>query len=257
MVKVALIGAGGRMGQEIISLIAEDANMELAAAVEYKGSPLVGKELGGVRVIDSVDAIAGANVVVDFSGAVGTAANIEAYRKLGLSLVVGSTGLSPEEQEKLLSLQNDIPLFVSSNMSLGVNLMAKLVNLAAKVLDSDFGIEIFEAHHKHKKDAPSGTALTLAAAAAEGRGLDLEKAAVFSREGFTGERRPDEIGFQVLRGGDTVGEHTVFFCGEGERLEITHRATSRSILASGAVKAAKWMAGKEKGLYGMSEMLGL
>jgi 4-hydroxy-tetrahydrodipicolinate reductase len=257
MIKIAVIGSCGRMGREIIKIIETDPSLELTGAVEHKDSPFLGSSLGSVTVGYDIDsALINADVAIDFSGAAGTGGNLKSYHNAGRPVVIGSTGFMETEKKEILSLSASIPIFMASNMSLGVSVMARLVYLAAKALDSDFNIEVFEAHHKHKKDAPSGTALTLGEAAAKGRGLDFTKAAIFSREGLTGERETDSIGFQVMRAGDIVGEHTIFFCGEGERLEIKHTATSRAIFARGALKAAKWLHEKNPGLYSMDELLG-
>ena len=259
MIKLAVSGACGRMGREIIKVIEADAELMLSSAVEHEGNPLLGDEIAlGVKVsADIISALRGADVLIDFSGAAGTMSRLDAYRSEGRPLIIGSTGFTETERSEVLALADTLPLFISSNMSVGVSVAARLVSIAAGALDNSFDIEVFEAHHRHKKDAPSGTALTLAVAAAKGRGLSLSSSAVYSREGVTAVRSSEEIGFQVLRGGDIVGEHTVFFCGEGERVEITHRATSRSIFAQGAIKAAKWLHQKTNGLYGMNDLLGL
>lgn len=259
--KIGVIGACGRMGQEIIKIIMADEYAELSAAVEYAGSKNIGaKAYVGSDIVVTTDvknAVESSDVVIDFSGAQGTMQNFDIYATSGTAVVIGSTGFSAEEQAKLSTLGEKIPFFIATNMSMGVNLMTELVNKAAKALGEDFDIEIFEAHHKHKKDAPSGTALTLGHACAEGLGRKLEDVAVYERYGITGERQKGTIGFQVMRGGDIVGEHTVFYCGEGERIEITHRATSRVVFASGAVRAAKWMSKQPVGSYTMKDVLGL
>ncbi len=264
--KICVVGASGRMGQEIIRAVADDPEAVISGAVERTDSEELGSsalELAGcghdgcVITADIESAAEVSDIIIDFSGAAGTYDNIKSYWSADTPLIVGSTGFSDTQREELLKLQEYIPLLVASNMSVGVNVMAKLAELAAKTLGSGFDIEIFEAHHKHKKDAPSGTAITLAEAAAKGRGLNLADAAVYSRHGFTGDRGAGTIGFQVMRGGDIAGDHTLFFCGDGERLEITHRASSRQTFAKGAVRAAKWLAGKPNGLYSMNDVLDL
>lgn len=265
-VKICMIGATGRMGVEIIKAAALDDSCEIASAVEYEGSPKIGTDalenagIGnkGVMVTgDLLGAAESADVIVDFSGANGTKANMEKYKKAGKPLIIGSTGLDDSQIKAIEELSKNIPVILSSNMSMGVNLLAKLTEMAAGILGEDFDIEIFEAHHKHKKDAPSGTALTLGKAAAKGRNISLENAAVYERYGITGERQQGSIGFQALRGGDIAGDHTVFFCGDGERIELTHRASSRQTFAKGALRAAKWLKGKPNGLYSMNDVLGL
>ena len=263
--KVCVVGASGRMGIEVIREIEADPETVLSGAIERSDNEKIGTSAlelagcghGGCVVTSDIESVSEvSDIIIDFSGAEGTHENINSYWSADMPLVVGSTGLSDVQLEELLKLQKYIPLLVSSNMSLGVNVITKLAEIAAQTLGSDFDIEIFEAHHKHKKDAPSGTALKLSETVANARGL-TGKTAVYSRHGHTGERKKDIIGFQVMRGGDIAGEHTVFFCGEGERVEITHRATSRHIFAKGAVKAAKWLAAKPNGLYSMKDVLGL
>lgn len=266
LTKICLIGASGRMGREIIQAIASDGSFELAGAVERADSPHIGVsamelagagKLGCVITSDLLEASAASDVIVDFSAAVGTCANLELYKRAGKALVVGSTGFNDAQLKELKALGDVIPFLMATNMSVGVNVMAKLVELAARMTGEEFDIEVFEAHHKHKVDAPSGTAITLAEAAAKGRGIDFSENAVYSREGMTGARKEGTIGFQVLRGGDIAGEHTVYFCGDGERLEITHRASSRQNLAKGALRAAKWLNGKAVGNYTINNVLGL
>ncbi|MDR0454900.1 MAG: 4-hydroxy-tetrahydrodipicolinate reductase [Deferribacteraceae bacterium] len=264
-VNICVIGASGRMGIEIIRAVAADPGTILSGAVERFNSKEIGSSAlelakcgaGGCVITSELELVAGSSdVIIDFSGAEGTFENIKSYWSAGKPLVVGSTGLRDIQMEKLIKLKKYIPLLISSNMSIGVNIMAKLTELAAKALGNDFDIEIFEAHHRHKKDAPSGTALALARAAAKGRCL-TEESFTFSRHGFTGERKSDTIGFQVMRGGGIAGDHTVFFCSDDERLEITHKASSRSIFAKGALKAAKWLAKKPNGLYSLNDVLEL
>lgn len=261
--KICVVGASGQMGKEIVKAITLDQETELYSAIERPGSEniekfaldIAGCGTGGCRITpDIVSAAKNADVIIDFSGAAGTMANIKAYQAAGRPAVIGSTGLTDAHIAELKGLSKQIPLVVDSNMSVGVNVMTTLVEMAARALDSSFDIEIFEAHHRYKKDAPSGTALMLGNAAAEGRKEALANIAAYTRKE---ERRPGSIGFQVLRGGDIAGDHTVFFCGDGERIEITHRASTRAIFAKGALRAAKWLSGKSNGYYEMKNVLGL
>jgi 4-hydroxy-tetrahydrodipicolinate reductase len=257
MIKIAVIGASGRMGREIMQIIRDDSDTLLVGAAERADSELIGALVHNVKITgDIAIAAKDADVIIDFTGSAGTRTNLPIYAKLKKAVVLGSTGLTEQDIAQIEALSKDMPVLWASNMSVGVNVLAKLVEMAAKALGDQFDIEVFEAHHKHKIDAPSGTAITLAEAAAKGRSLNLSTSAVYSREGMTGARKQDEIGFQVLRGGDIAGDHTVFFCAEGERIELTHRATNRQILAKGAVRAAKWMADRPAGFYSISDVLG-
>lgn len=251
------------MGKNIAAVAYKDPETEISGAADRadgdaigvpvyelagcgKGGPLISGELK--------EAAEGADVIIDFTGAPVTVSRIPDYAGLGLPVVVGSTGFSPEQKAELASLGGRIPLLVAPNMSLGVNVMFRLAAMAAKSLKG-YDIEIVETHHRMKKDAPSGTALGIAEAVAEAVGLNTDKDAVYCRHGLIGERREGEIGIQTLRGGDVVGDHTVFFFGGGERIEITHRAHTRATFAEGAVAAAKWIKGKPAGLYGMEDVL--
>jgi 4-hydroxy-tetrahydrodipicolinate reductase len=204
-----------------------------------------------------LEGAADCDVIIDFAGAAGTYSNLQTYKVLKKPLVIGSTGFEEEQLRQISALQANMPLLISSNMSMGVNILLKSIEITAKALGEEFDIEIFEAHHKYKVDAPSGTAITMGEAAARGRGKQLSDLAVYERYGHTGERKSGKIGFQVMRGSDIAGEHTVFFCGAGERIELTHRATNRSIFANGAVRCAKWLVGKPNGLYSMNNVLGI
>jgi 4-hydroxy-tetrahydrodipicolinate reductase len=231
------------MGQEIARVIEQNPDMQVQSLVDIGDDLLKGAE--------------NCDVIIDFAGAAGTYANIDKYKTLKKPLVIGSTGLSAEQLRDISILQADIPLLISSNMSVGVNILLKSIEMTAKALGEEFDIEIFEAHHKHKVDAPSGTAIIMGEAAARGRGRPLAELAVYERHGHTGARESGTIGFQVMRGGDIAGDHTVFFCGAGERIELTHRATTRSIFANGAVRCAKWIVDKPNGLYNMNDVLGI
>lgn len=265
MIKVVVTGAAGRMGTQIVRLVRASEGMVIAGAVERPGAA-IGQDVGalawlgpvGVAVVDDLGkTLAGADVVIDFTSHDASARHAEICAEHGVPLVIGSTGFTPEAKAHVAAAATRIPIVLSPNMSVGVNVLFELVRQAAKVLGDAYDVEIVEIHHKKKRDAPSGTAVRLGEVAAEALGRDPKDALAFSRHGILGERPPWQIGVQTLRGGDVVGEHTVFFCGEGERLELTHRATSREQFARGAVRAAAWIAGKPPGLYDMADVLGL
>lgn len=265
MIKVVVTGAAGRMGTQIVRLVRATEGMALAAAVERPGAA-VGQDAGslaglgpvGVAVVDDLaKALPGADVVVDFTSHEASARHAEICAEKGTPLVIGSTGFTPEAKARVAAAAKRIPVVLSPNMSVGVNVLFELVRQAAKVLGDAYDVEVVEIHHKKKRDAPSGTAVRLAEVAAEALGRDPKDALAYARHGILGERPPWQIGVQTLRGGDVVGEHTVFYCGEGERLELTHRATSREQFARGAVRAAKWISGRPAGLYDMADVLGL
>ncbi len=258
MTKIGILGAGGRMGAMIIhEILSGQYDAKLGAAVERSGSELVGRVVGSIKVTaDNEAAFKACDVLIDFTSPNSCAEHAALARKYQKPLVVGTTGLNKGEEAALAAAAKKTAVFYTANMSLGVNLLIALVEQAASKLGKEFDIEIFEAHHKHKIDAPSGTALALGRAAAKGRGVKLEKVMV-SHMPSTGPRASGSIGMSVFRGGDVVGEHTVTFAGSGERVELTHKATDRAIFAKGAVKAALWLKGKRPGLYSMREMLNL
>jgi 4-hydroxy-tetrahydrodipicolinate reductase len=265
MAKVVVTGAAGRMGIQIARLVRATEGMVLHGAVERPGVAQ-GQDAGvvaglgpiGVPVVDDLaKALPGADVVVDFTSHEASARHAEACAERGVALVIGSTGFSPEAKARVVAAARKIPVVLSPNMSVGVNVLFDLVRQAAKVLGDAYDVEIVELHHKKKKDAPSGTAVRLGEVAAEALGRDPRDAFTFARHGLMGERPPWQIGLQTVRGGDVVGEHTVYFFGDGERLELTHRATSRDQFARGAVRAAAWIVGKGPGLYDMADVLGL
>jgi 4-hydroxy-tetrahydrodipicolinate reductase len=268
-IRVAIAGAGGRMGQALIEATLAASDLALAAALDVPQSPFVGRDAGerigrraGVDVGADVDAALGrADVLVDFTRPEGTLAFAAACAKRGVALVAGTTGLSAAQKAELAAHARTIPLVFAPNMSVGVNVAVRLVELATQRLGPGYDIEIVEMHHRHKVDAPSGTALRLGEAAAAAMGTTLAEAAVYAREGVTGERRAGSIGFATLRGGDVVGEHTVIFAGNGERVEITHKATSRQTFAGGALRAARFAAERRAagrpGLFDMADVLGL
>ncbi len=263
---LVVVGAAGKMGRTLMRVIDATPGVALAAAVERPGAPEIGKDSGllaglapnGIPVTDEpVAAFAKADGVLDFTMPAATIAFTELAAQARIVHVIGTTGLSAEDEKKIAAAARHAAIVKSGNMSLGVNLLAVLVREAAKALDPDFDIEIVEMHHRHKVDAPSGTALLLGRAAAEGRGIDLADHSVRVRDGHTGPRNRGDIGFATLRGGSVVGEHSVIFAGEGELIELTHKATDRVLFARGAVKAALWGRDKKPGLYSMADVLGL
>lgn len=253
--RVAVVGAAGRMGAELLELITDATQLELGAALVPRAR--AGSELGSARVVarsDIAGGVADSDVVVDFSTPAGFSDALEAAVTHLRPFVSGTTGLSSAHHAAVERASATIPVLVAANFSVGVHVVARLTRLAAEALEG-FDIEIFEAHHRNKVDAPSGTALFLGEAAAAGRGVDLDASAVWSRRGTSKPRGDEEIGFQVLRGGSIVGEHTSFFCGAGERVEITHRAQDRRIFAAGALRAARWLIERPPGLYTMDDVL--
>jgi 4-hydroxy-tetrahydrodipicolinate reductase len=263
--RIAVLGAAGKMGGAIVRAIAETPTVALVAAVERPDFPAMGADASrlaglpesGVRVQSDRPGPGAADVWIDFSAPGAAVANAIAAAQAGAALVLGTTGLSSQDKDAVASAAKKIAIVLAPNMSVGVNVMLRLVADAARLLGSAYDIEILETHHRAKRDAPSGTALRLADAVAEATGRDLGKSARYERHGDIGPRAADEIGIQTLRGGDVVGDHTVFFFGQGERIEITHRASSREILARGAVRAALWLCGRAPGLYDMRDVLGL
>ena len=262
---VVIAGASGRMGRVLLEAVAAAPDMRLFAALERSGSPFVGRDAGELvgasqrtAIHEDLDeSLAGAHALIDFTRPEATLAHIEACRKHKVALVIGTTGFDEAGKATILAASRDIPIVFAPNMSVGVNLVFKLLDMAAKVLDEGYDIEIVEAHHRHKVDAPSGTALALGKAAAAGRGVELAAVSDRVRDGHTGARLQGHIGFATLRGGDVVGEHSVIFAADGERLELAHKATDRGIFARGAVHAALWAAGKPAGLYSMADVLAL
>lgn len=255
--RIALVGAGGRMGRSILDNLAGFEHLALGGAVVSAGSVDEGVRFGGdvVGTADLVSALASCDLVIDFSSPASCLAAAEIAASREIPFVSGTTGLNEEQTARLRVLSERTAVLLAANFSVGVTMLERLVELASRAAGGDFDVEIFEAHHRRKVDAPSGTALALGRAAARGREVALEDVARFERSGHTGARTDSEIGFSVVRGGDIVGEHTVFLCGAGERLELTHRATDRGIFARGALRAAGWMLGKEPGWYSMSDVL--
>lgn len=266
MIKIGMVGAAGKMGRRIIDLMQADERCRLVGALEHSACPFLGHDAGevagcgklGVKITSDMDeALGSCDVFIDFTGAEPTMHNLPAYEKLGKAMVIGSTGLNAEQTEKVKALASKMPVLFSPNMSMGVNLTFKVLEMVAKAIGERYDIEIVESHHRLKKDAPSGTAMKMGEVIANVLGRDIEKDGAFCRHGIIGPRTDKEIGMQTLRAGDIVGEHTVMFCGQGERIEITHRAHTRDTFASGAISAAVWMGGKPNGFYTMFDVLGL
>lgn len=266
MERIAVVGAAGRMGRMLIEAVANDARCQLGAAIERPGSSLLGVDAGelvgveaqGVPLTDSLEAAVDRfDAVINFTNPELTMANVELCRKYGKSIVIGTTGLNEEQKTELAKAAEEVPVVFASNMSVGVNLVFKLLETAARIMESDADIEIIEAHHRNKVDAPSGTALTMGEIVADALGRELNECAVYGREGVTGVRDRETIGFATVRAGDVIGDHTVLFAAEGERVEITHKASSRVIYARGALRAIRFLGDKNSGLYSMQDVLGL
>lgn len=264
--KIAVVGAAGRMGQMLVRRIAATEGVTLAGASESPGSSAIGRDAGeaagleplGVKITaDSAAAIAAADAVIDFTVPAATVAHAAIAAAKGVSMVIGTTGLDPAQTAAIHDAAKKVPVVWAANMALGVNILLALIEKTASMLDPSYDIEVLEMHHRHKIDAPSGTALALGRAAAAGRKVQLEDVWRKSRDGHTGARPAGEIGFATLRGGEEVGVHTVMFAAAGERLELSHRSFSRETYAAGAVRAAQWLAGRKPGLYGMKDVLGL
>ncbi len=266
MTKIAIAGAGGRMGRRLIEACTQYPDLRLAAAVEYTNhatigsdaSVVAGLEPSGVRIKDDM---AGAtrlsDVLIDFTLPNVTETNLKLCRRHNCKMVIGTTGMTEAQQEMIREASADIAIVFAPNMSIGINLCFRLLEIASKVLGDSSDIEIIEAHHRNKVDAPSGTALRMGEIVADTLGRDLKECAVYGRQGHTGVRDAKTIGFETIRAGDIVGDHTVMFASEGERVEITHKASSRMTFASGAVRAAQWLVQHDKGLFDMQDVLGL
>lgn len=266
MTRIAIAGAAGRMGKALIESTHKNPNTTLAAAIVRPGSSLLGADAGelgnvgklGIAVGDSLAAVIEQfDVLIDFSSPQATLENVKLCAAHGKAIVIGTTGFSADEKAELLGYQAQIPLLLSANFSTGVNLCFKLLDLAARVLNEGYDVEVYEAHHRHKVDSPSGTAVRMGEVLANALERDLTKVAVYGREGQIGPRPADTIGFATVRGGDVVGDHTVMFMADGERVEITHKASSRLAFSNGAVRAAIWLAQHKSGLFDMQDVLGL
>ncbi len=264
--KIAIAGAAGRMGRVLTRIVNETPGLEVAGGIEPKGSAHIGSDMGTLAGIGTLDVAVTDNPqellsridgVIDFTVPAATLALVGLSAQARLVHVIGTTGINDDGEARIGQAARQARIIKSGNFSLGVNLLTALVRKVAATLGSDYDIEVLEMHHKHKIDAPSGTALMLGRAAAEGRGIDLKNRSVRSRDGHTGARTAGDIGFATLRGGSVIGEHTVMFAGETERIELTHKASSRDMFAKGAVKAALWGLDKQPGLYSMNDVLGL
>jgi len=261
---VAIAGASGRMGQMLLEAVLAAGDCRLSGALDRAGSPALGLDAGafagratGCLVTSDLEAgLAGAQVLIDFTRPEATLAHLAVCRRLGVALVIGTTGFSTAQQAEIAAAAQDIPIVISPNMSVGVNVTFKLLEMAAKALATGYDIEIVEAHHRHKVDAPSGTALKMGQVIAQALGRDLKDCAVYERHGHTGPREPSTIGFATIRGGDIVGDHTALFAGTGERIEISHKSSSRAGYAQGALRAVRFLAGRKSGLYDMFDVLG-
>lgn len=264
--RIAITGAAGRMGKTLIEAVSLNPETVLGAAIERPDSAAIGADAGelagleanGIAVVNDVSTVLDDfDVLIDFTAPVATVANAEVCAQAGKQIVIGTTGCTEEEKNIIQSASNKTAVCMATNYSTGVNLCFKLAKEAAQILGDDYDVEIVEAHHRHKVDSPSGTALSLGEAVADGLGRNLKEVAIYGREGQVGARPKNEIGFATVRGGDVVGDHTVMFLADGERVEITHKASSRMSFARGAVRAANWLAGQPSGFFDMQDVLGL
>jgi len=263
--KVVVAGASGRMGRMLIETALRDNEIELFGALDVADSPAIGASAGSlvgapcdIKVTTDLDAaLAGADCLIDFTRPSGTLKHLEACRRHKVAMVIGTTGFEDDGKAALKAASAEIPLVFAPNMAVGVNLVFKLLDTAARILSQGYDIEVVEAHHRHKIDAPSGTALRMGEVLAKALERDLKDCAIYGREGVTGERDPSTIGFATVRGGDIVGDHTVMFCGIGERVEISHKASSRMPYALGSMRAARFLRGQKSGLFDMQDVLGL
>jgi 4-hydroxy-tetrahydrodipicolinate reductase len=266
MIRIAIAGAAGRMGQTLIKACSDADGMRITTAVERKGSPSVGRDAGLVAGLpqlnvmirdDLSSAVGDFDVLIDFTRPEATLSHLAICLQHNKRMVIGTTGFTSEQRERITRAAEQMAIVMAPNMSVGINLCLKLLQVAARTIGGDTDIEIIEAHHRHKADAPSGTALRMGEVIADTLGRDLDDCAVYGRQGMTGERERKTIGFSTIRAGDIVGEHTVLFADEGERVEISHKASSRLTFAKGAVRAAAWIAPKGRGLYDMQDVLGI
>lgn len=262
---IAIAGASGRMGRMLIEAVHAADDCRLAGALDLAASPAIGSDAtaflghaGGVHITADLKAgLQNARTLIDFTRPEGTMAHLKVCRELGVAMVIGTTGFSEAQKAEIAAAAKDIAIMLSPNMSVGVNVTLKLLEMAAKALSTGYDIEIIEAHHRHKVDAPSGTAIKMGEVIAGALGRDLKDCAVYERYGHTGERDPSSIGFATIRGGDIVGDHTVLFAGIGERIEVTHKSASRVTYAQGSLRAVRFLAGRQSGLYDMFDVLGL
>jgi len=266
MIRIAITGAAGRMGRSLMEACSATEGLQVTAAIVKPGSSLVGAVAGelisdstiSAKIVDSLENVLDSfDILIDFTSPETTVHNLEICRAAGKKVVVGTTGMDDDQKQKIEAASKDVAVCFAPNMSVGVNLCFKLLEIAAKVMGEESDIEIIEAHHRHKKDAPSGTALRMGEVVADTLGRDLKTCAVYGREGITGERDPKTIGFETIRAGDVVGDHTVLFAAMGERVEITHKASSRMTFSKGSMRAAKWIMNKPNGLFDMQDVLSL
>ena len=263
--KIAIAGASGRMGQMLIGAVRATTDCILSGALDRADSPALGLDCGafsasptGILITSDLrQGLQSSQVLIDFTRPEGTLEHLKVCRELGLSAVIGTTGFSEAQKAEIAEIARDIAIVMAPNMSVGVNVTLKLLEMAAKALATGYDIEIIEAHHRHKVDAPSGTALKMGEVIADALGRDLQQCAVYDRQGVMGERDPSSIGFATIRGGDIVGDHTVLFAGTGERIEITHKSSSRETYAQGSLRAVRYLAGQKAGLFDMFDVLGL
>ncbi len=263
--RIGVAGAGGRMGRMLIEAISKTEDCLLAGAMDVPGSPGIGLDASGFLgaasgiaiTADMAQALQGCDALIDFTRPEGTMGHLAQCRQLGVNMVIGTTGFSDEQKLELQAASKDIAIMLAPNMSVGVNVTLKLLQMAAKALATGYDIEIIETHHRHKVDAPSGTALKMGEVIADALGRDLKGHAVFAREGITGARDPKAIGFSAIRGGDIIGDHTVLFAGIGDRIEISHKSSSREGYAQGALRAVRFLEGKKSGMFDMFDVLGL
>ncbi len=264
MMRIAIAGASGRMGRMLIESVSQSTDLQLTVALDQVGSPMLGQDacafLGkpsGVPITDQLSALAQADCLIDFTRPEGSLLHLQACVKYQVNMVIGTTGFDEAGKAAIARAAESIGVVFAPNMSVGVNATLKLLDMAARILNAGYDVEVFEAHHHHKVDAPSGTALKMGETIANAWGKPLDDIATWTRHGHTGPRETGTIGFSVVRGGDIVGDHTVYFCGTGERIEITHRSSSRAGYAEGSLRAARFLQGKDKGLFDMQRVLGL
>ena len=264
MMRIAITGASGRMGRMLIEAVTQSTDLKLTVALDQTGSPMVGQDacafLGkpsGVLITDQLSQLSQADCLIDFTRPEGSLKHLQACVEHSVNMVIGTTGFDEAGKLAINQAAKSIGVVFAPNMSVGVNATLKLLDMAARILNSGYDVEVFEAHHKHKVDAPSGTALKMGEVVANAWGKPLDEIATWTREGHTGPRETGTIGFSVVRGGDIVGDHTVFFCGTGERIEITHKSSSRAGYAEGSLRAARFLQGKKTGLFDMQTVLGL
>ena len=262
--RIAIAGASGRMGRMLIEAVTQSTDLQLTAALDIAGAPMLGQDatafwgkLSGVLITDQLSALKQADCLIDFTRPEGSLEHLKACVTHGVNMVIGTTGFDDAGKAAISEAAKSIGIVFAPNMSVGVNATLKLLDMAARILNSGYDVEVFEAHHHHKVDAPSGTALKMGEVVADAWGKKLDDIAAWTRHGHTGARKPGEIGFSVVRGGDIVGDHTVYFCGVGERIEITHRSSSRAGYAEGSLRAARYLEGKKSGLFNMQTVLGL